>query len=48
MPIADVPAVFPGEALAKRIPTQPIRYTAAIPFIALGIATLFHALNLTA
>ncbi len=48
MLIADMPAVFLGEALAKRIPIQPIRYTAAILFMALGIATLFHALNLTA
>ena len=48
MLIADVPAVFLGEALAKRIPMQPIRYIAAILFIALGIATLFHAFDLTA
>jgi Ca2+/H+ antiporter, TMEM165/GDT1 family len=48
MLIADVPAVFLGEALAKRIPIQPIRYIAAILFIALGIATLFHAFDLTA
>lgn len=48
MLVADVPAVFLGEALAKRIPIQPIRYVAAILFIALGIATLFHAFDLTA
>jgi Ca2+/H+ antiporter, TMEM165/GDT1 family len=45
MLIADVPAVFLGEALAKRIPVQPIRYAAAVLFIAMGIATLFHALD---
>jgi putative Ca2+/H+ antiporter (TMEM165/GDT1 family) len=48
MLIAGVPAVFMGEVLAKRIPMQPIRYIAAILFIALVIATLFHALILTA
>jgi len=48
MLIADVTAVFMGEVLAKRIPMQPIRSAAAVLFIALGIATLFHALNLTA
>jgi len=46
MLIADVPAVFLGEALAKRISVQPIRCAAAVLFIAMGIFTLFHALDL--
>ncbi len=48
MLIADVPAVFLGETLAKRIPMKPVRFAAAALFIAMGFATLFHALDLIA
>jgi putative Ca2+/H+ antiporter (TMEM165/GDT1 family) len=40
MLIADVPAVFVGEKLAKRIPMRLVHSIAAAIFAALGIATL--------
>jgi putative Ca2+/H+ antiporter (TMEM165/GDT1 family) len=46
MLIADVPAVFLGEALAKRIPLQPIRYVAAALFIAMGLVTIFDVFDI--
>jgi len=44
MLIADLPAVFFGEVLAKRIPTRPIRWLAALLFVAMGIATFLGRL----
>ena len=43
MLIADVPAVFVGEKLAKRIPMRLVHSIAAAIFAALGIATLLGA-----
>jgi putative Ca2+/H+ antiporter (TMEM165/GDT1 family) len=43
MLIADVPAVFVGERLAKRIPMKLVHSIAAAIFAALGIATLLGA-----
>lgn len=40
MLIADVPAVFAGEAIAKRVPMKTVHAIAAAIFVALGIATL--------
>jgi len=40
MLIANVPAVFLGEALAARLPMRAIRWAAAALFVALGVATL--------
>ncbi|HEX6635650.1 MAG TPA: TMEM165/GDT1 family protein [Usitatibacter sp.] len=40
MLIADVPAVFVGEKLAKRIPMRLVHSIAAAIFAALGVATL--------
>jgi putative Ca2+/H+ antiporter (TMEM165/GDT1 family) len=40
MMIANIPAVILGDRLAGRLPLRAIRYTAAIVFAALGIATL--------
>lgn len=37
---ADVPVVFLGAALATRLPFKPIRWTAAVLFIVLGVTTL--------
>jgi len=41
MLLADVPAVFIGEKLAKRIPVKTVHAIAAIIFVLLGLATLF-------
>lgn len=41
MLIADVPAVFVGDKLAKKIPMRLVHGVAAAVFAALGIATLF-------
>jgi putative Ca2+/H+ antiporter (TMEM165/GDT1 family) len=43
MLIADVPAVFVGERLAKKIPMKLVHSIAAAIFAALGIATLLGA-----
>jgi putative Ca2+/H+ antiporter (TMEM165/GDT1 family) len=43
MLIADVPAVFAGEKLAKKIPMKLVHSIAAAIFAALGIATLLGA-----
>lgn len=40
MMVANVPAVFAGDKLAHRVPLRLVRATAAVLFIALGIATL--------
>ena len=40
MMIANVPAVILGDRLAGRLPLRAIRYTAALVFAALGIATI--------
>ena len=42
MLIADVPAVFVGDRLAKRIPMRWVHGVAAAIFAALGVATLFN------
>lgn len=43
MMIANVPAVFVGEALAKRLPLGAMRYLAAALFIITGVLTLYAA-----
>ncbi|MCG2585621.1 TMEM165/GDT1 family protein [Massilia sp. TS11] len=43
MLIADVPAVFIGDKLAKRIPMRLVHGIAALMFAALGLATLLGA-----
>jgi len=40
MMLANVPAVILGDRLAGRLPLRAIRYTAALVFAALGIATI--------
>lgn len=40
MMIANVPAVWMGEALANRIPMKAMRWTAAISFMLLGVLSL--------
>jgi putative Ca2+/H+ antiporter (TMEM165/GDT1 family) len=40
MMLANVPAVILGDRLAGRLPLRGIRYTAALVFAALGIATI--------
>jgi putative Ca2+/H+ antiporter (TMEM165/GDT1 family) len=42
MMLADVPAVFVGDRLAKRIPMTLLHGIAAAIFAVLGIATLFN------
>jgi putative Ca2+/H+ antiporter (TMEM165/GDT1 family) len=46
MMIANVPAVFLGEAAAKALPMQLVRGTAAAIFIALGCVAILEALKL--
>lgn len=46
MVLADVPAVFVGEKLAKYNPMRLVRYAAAALFIALGLSTLLRPLEL--
>ena len=41
MLIANVPVVFAGDALVKRVPLKTIRIVAALTFVALGIYALF-------
>ncbi|WP_374379108.1 TMEM165/GDT1 family protein [Dongia sp.] len=43
MLIADVPAVFVGDKLAKKIPMKPVHITAAALFALLGVMTLLGA-----
>ena len=43
MLIADVPAVFVGDRLAKRIPMRLVHGVAAAIFAVLGVATLLGA-----
>jgi putative Ca2+/H+ antiporter (TMEM165/GDT1 family) len=40
MLIADVPAVFAGEAIARRVPMKLVHAIAAAIFVVLGVATL--------
>jgi Ca2+/H+ antiporter, TMEM165/GDT1 family len=40
MMLANVPAVFLGDKLSGRVPVKPIRYIAAVVFVALGVLTL--------
>jgi Ca2+/H+ antiporter, TMEM165/GDT1 family len=42
MLLADVPAVFLGDAVARRVPLRIVRGVAAATFAALGILTLFN------
>ena len=44
MMLANVPVVFAGDALMRRIPLRWIRIAAAISFVALGLYALFGAL----
>ncbi len=46
MMIANVPAVFLGDAVARRVPLRLVRGVAALVFLALGILTLCNAGNL--
>ncbi len=41
MLIANVPVVFAGDALVKRVPLKTMRVIAAVTFVALGIYALF-------
>jgi len=43
MLIADVPAVFAGEAIAKRVPMKLVHAVAAGIFVVLGVLTLMNA-----
>ena len=43
MLIADVPAVFVGERMAKKVPMRLVHTIAALIFAALGVATLLGA-----
>jgi len=40
MMLADVPVIFIGAAMAKKLPLKPIRMVAAALFIVLGVSTL--------
>ena len=40
MMLANVPAVFLGEKLARRLPLQAVRWSAAALFILTGVVTL--------
>ena len=42
MLIADVPAVFAGEAIAKRVPMKLVHAIAAAIFVGLGVLTLLN------
>jgi putative Ca2+/H+ antiporter (TMEM165/GDT1 family) len=42
MMIADVPAVFVGDRLAKKVPMKLVHGIAAAIFLVLGVATLFN------
>lgn len=42
MLIADVPAVFAGEAIAKRVPMKLVHTIAAASFVVLGLLTLLN------
>jgi len=42
MLIADVPAVFAGEAIARRVPMKLVHTIAAAIFVVLGVATLLN------
>ena len=46
MMIADVPAVFVGDRLAKKVPMKLVHGIAAAIFAILGVATLFNVGNL--
>ena len=46
MLLADVPAVFVGDRMAKRIPMKLVHGIAAAIFAALGVATLLYAPSL--
>ncbi|MGB3811055.1 MAG: TMEM165/GDT1 family protein [Parvibaculum sp.] len=46
MMIANVPAVFLGEAAAKALPMQLVRGTAAAIFVALGCVAILEALGI--
>jgi putative Ca2+/H+ antiporter (TMEM165/GDT1 family) len=45
MMIANVPAVFAGDAIAKRVPMKLVHATAAAIFIALGVLALLNVGN---
>jgi putative Ca2+/H+ antiporter (TMEM165/GDT1 family) len=41
MLIANVPVVFAGDALVKRVPLEVMRIVAALTFVGLGVYALF-------
>ena len=43
MMLANVPVVFAGDALIKRVPINRVRIVAAISFVALGLYVLLFA-----
>ena len=43
MMVANVPVVFFGEAIARRLPVRIVRRVAAVAFAALGVAALAAA-----
>ncbi len=45
MMVANVPAVFLGEALVRRVPLKAVRIVAALLFLAIGAALLVAALR---
>ena len=45
MLLANVPAVFVGEALAERLPIARIRLVAAALFVAMGVLTLWRGIG---
>jgi putative Ca2+/H+ antiporter (TMEM165/GDT1 family) len=47
MMLADVPAVIVGEKLARRLPLTPIRWLAAVVFIATGVVSMLGATGLS-
>lgn len=42
MLLADVPAVFLGDAVARRVPLRLVRAIAAVMFAGLGVLTLLN------
>ncbi|MFO1413534.1 MAG: TMEM165/GDT1 family protein [Burkholderiales bacterium] len=46
MMLANVPAVYLGDAVSRRVPLKVVRAVAALIFVALGVLTLVNAGNL--
>jgi putative Ca2+/H+ antiporter (TMEM165/GDT1 family) len=45
MLLADVPAIWLGDKLAQYVPMKPVRITAAVLFVAIGLLALLGALR---